>query len=332
MTAAAVVCARFQPPCRAHVEALTWAAQRHARVLVALLGADEACSLANPWSVDARRALLASARLAGPGVEYLALRDRRYERTRWSAELAELVGSRLPPAMPVVVIADAEHRAGLPPWPVPWAPGDLPTQFEVAEQSVRDALFWRTDAPDWALAGPLVAAGTEAALRTSLATPALAALRDEARYLRDYRAAWAAAPYPPVFVTVDALVSWRDAVLLIERGRLPGRGLLALPGGFIDPSEALAAACVRELREETGLDLTGMATPAARVFDDPERSLRGRTITHVYHYDLDPSRPQPRVAGADDARAARWWPRAALGPGNLFDDHYAILQTMLGLA
>lgn len=331
MSSVAVVCARFQPPCRAHVEAVRLAAACHARVLVVLVGADEACSLTNPWSLAARRALLMAAL---PGMRpdtCLALRDRRYERLRWSTEFAARVGEHLPPAASVRVIADPGSSAWIPPLPVQWPRQAPATPFGPAEQALRTGLLWRATAPDWSALAPLLAPGTDALLRESLATPPLAALREEAAYLTAYRETWAAAPYPPVFVTVDALVTWRDEVLLIERGRLPGRGLMALPGGFVDPSETLATACVREVREETGLELAAEVPAAARVFDDPERSLRGRTITHVFHFDLDPARARPAVAGADDARAARWLPQAGLGPAQFFEDHYAILQHMLGL-
>ena len=42
-------------------------------------------------------------------------------------------------------------------------------------------------------------------------------------------------------------------LLLVRRGRPPGRGLWSLPGGRVDHNESDTAAVVRELREETGL-------------------------------------------------------------------------------
>jgi ADP-ribose pyrophosphatase YjhB (NUDIX family) len=44
-------------------------------------------------------------------------------------------------------------------------------------------------------------------------------------------------------------------LLLIERGRPPGRGLWSLPGGRVETGETDAEAVVRELREETGLSV-----------------------------------------------------------------------------
>jgi ADP-ribose pyrophosphatase YjhB (NUDIX family) len=44
-----------------------------------------------------------------------------------------------------------------------------------------------------------------------------------------------------------------DGLLVVRRDIEPGRGLLALPGGFMDVEETWQQACVRELFEETGI-------------------------------------------------------------------------------
>ena len=43
-------------------------------------------------------------------------------------------------------------------------------------------------------------------------------------------------------------------VLLIRRGRMPWKGKLAFPGGFVDYGENPETAALRELREECGID------------------------------------------------------------------------------
>jgi 8-oxo-dGTP diphosphatase len=44
-------------------------------------------------------------------------------------------------------------------------------------------------------------------------------------------------------------------LLVIQRGHEPGRGLWSVPGGRVEPGEDDAAALIREMREETGLDV-----------------------------------------------------------------------------
>lgn len=162
--------------------------------------------------------------------------------------------------------------------------------------------------------------------------PAGARISEEHRYLAAYRSQYQALPYPPVFVTVDILVRWRGMVLLIRRGGQPGRGTWALPGGFLDAGERLASAAIREAKEETGLDIPVEAMGDPVVFDAPGRSLRGRTITHVFPVSL-PDDAQPAVRAGDDAADARWFDAGTLvsaSPG-MFDDHWHICRRMLGM-
>jgi len=162
----------------------------------------------------------------------------------------------------------------------------------------------------------------------------------EARYIEDYKRAWAVAPYPVTLVTVDTVIVHADPdgvphVLLVKRGAIPGRGNYAVPGGFIEPDEHLLTSALRELREETGLGLSDAEAMSRlkgqHVFDDPERSSRGRVITHVFHFAF-PAGPLPDVEGLDDAVEARWVPVAELAQyhGQFFEDHGAILRHFLG--
>lgn len=183
--------------------------------------------------------------------------------------------------------------------------------------------------------GQCLPPATLARLRATLAAPEFAETFAEFEANEQFRATWASAPWPPVFVTVDAVVVAHDHVLLVQRGRRPGKGLWALPGGFLDPNETLVEACIRELREETNIDVESSALAqsicATRIFDDPQRSLRGRTITHAYLMELDIVPALPSVAGGDDAACARWVPFDCVQRRELFEDHYGILQAMLGI-
>ena len=62
----------------------------------------------------------------------------------------------------------------------------------------------------------------------------------------------------------------------------------------------------------------------------PDRSQRGRIITHTHWFDL-PLKTLPAVAGADDAADARWFPIDGLArmEAKMFEDHFTILERFL---
>ncbi len=144
--------------------------------------------------------------------------------------------------------------------------------------------------------------------------------------------AWSVAPYPPIFTTTDALVEHRGEVLLIERGNHPGKGLLAMPGGFLEQEERLLTSCLRELEEETGIAHDESTWQGYLQYQDfyeaPGRSERGRMITHVFYFHLPEELPRPLVKGGDDAAKAMWLPVSALDARDFFDDHYHVIVDM----
>jgi 8-oxo-dGTP diphosphatase len=120
--------------------------------------------------------------------------------------------------------------------------------------------------------------------------------------------------------TTDAVIAGGDGrVVLILRKNEPHGW--ALPGGFVDRGEELGAACRREAREETGLDvelLTQLFT-----YSDPKRDPRKHTISTVYACKAKAG-AQP-VAG-DDAKDARWFSESGIPWAELCFDHAEILR------
>ena len=162
-------------------------------------------------------------------------------------------------------------------------------------------------------------------------------LFQEHQYVIEYRKdhSFTNAGYEAAHVTVDGCVLQSGHILIVERGTHPGMGLWALPGGFINPHERLVEAMLRELREETKLKVP---TPVLRgniakqeVFDDPNRSPRGRVISHGYLITLPPDpKGLPRVKGGSDAKKAFWVPLSELDPMRMFEDHYHIIRHLTG--
>ncbi len=136
--------------------------------------------------------------------------------------------------------------------------------------------------------------------------------------------------YPPFAVTADtAVFTRRDGrlcILMIERGSEPYRGRWALPGGFVDIDEDVGDAAVRELAEETGIQLADLRQLGA--YGAPDRDPRMRVVSVVFWTfvdDLDKS------SGGDDAAHAFVVPvdEALADPGRLAFDHHQVLTDAL---
>ena len=56
-------------------------------------------------------------------------------------------------------------------------------------------------------------------------------------------------------VAVGAIVIDEERLLMVQRARDPGKGLWSLPGGRVEAGEYMHDALVREVREETGLEV-----------------------------------------------------------------------------
>lgn len=337
---------RFEPFHIGHA-AVARHALGQAKKLILLVGsADTPRSIRNPWTV-AERTVMIRAALDDVTDRLLIrpLRDHLYNEAQWVATVQRTVNEAIQADG-----GDAEARIGLvgqekdttsyylqefPQWPLL----DVQHTETLSATELRHYLFE---------AGQLDFHGGLLMLRGNVPPPVydmLDAFRksgavydqllNEYRFIQDYRAGWAHAPYPPTFVTTDAVVVHSGHVLLVRRRSEPGKGLWALPGGFVKQDEALLVSCLRELREETRLKIPVPVLKGSikgqHVFDHPDRSLRGRTITHAFHFDF-PAGDLPAVKGSDDADKARWFPVSEaleMGP-KLFEDHLSILEFFLG--
>jgi bifunctional NMN adenylyltransferase/nudix hydrolase len=118
--------------------------------------------------------------------------------------------------------------------------------------------------------------------------------REYVKFINDYNSKFTH-PYcnKTTHVTVDLLIRTIDnnhnnAIVLIKRNKGLGSGKYALIGGFVEPHETCLDAVIRECYEETGIIIPKqLIDDESKVFDAPNRSDRGRIITHVYQCYLE---------------------------------------------
>ena len=333
----AILIGRFEPVHSGHLALLREALARARRAIVIVGSAHQARTPKNPFTWQEREAMVRGS-LPFDGAARLTVLPMRdyYDEPVWARAVREAVARHTAPGERIGLVghfkdASSGYLNAFPGWELI----RMERQGGVDATAIRDAYFGAAPNALEPFAADIPPA-TRTLLEQFARTPAFAALRQEWQVLRDYRAAWAAAPYPPIFVTVDAVLRCQGHVLLIRRAHAPGKGLWALPGGFLEPRDTLWQSCLRELAEETHFALPEERLRAAlrevAVFDHPDRSQRGRVITHAYFLDLDAS-ALPEVRGGDDAAHAQWVPQEQLAglEDQFHDDHFHILNCFLGL-
>lgn len=158
----------------------------------------------------------------------------------------------------------------------------------------------------------------------------------EFAFVARYHFQWRHAPYEPSFNTADALVVQSGHILMVKRNHFPGKGLWALPGGFIERDEVSRQTALRELDEETGIKVPEAVLlghiKASEVFEEPFRSSRGRTTTQAYLIHLKPGQlPKIKKGGMgedEEAQKVAWILLSDLRRDKCFEDHYSIISKM----
>lgn len=338
----AVVIGRFQPVHNAHVEMLRRAGEQAERVIVVVGSAHKPRTYKNPWVSRERAAMLIEATVPlqkSTGAKYVIEhnRDTIYNDQAWAVRVQELVNKNCDPDAKIALFG---HKKD----PSSFYLNMFP-QWEFVEQELIENLnatqirqiYFSPDTFNFNWFSGVLPDSTIAYLRWFKDSPEYRTIVREKEFLEKYRKQFEVLPYPPIFVTADAVVIQSGHVLMVKRGADPGNGLWALPGGFVNAGtdRSVEDAALRELREETGIKVPEKvlrgSIAGSRVFDAVDRSQRGRTITHAFHFSLQEGEWNlPRVKGADDAERAQWIPIANLNSEEIFEDHYDIIQHFLG--
>ena len=280
----------------------------------------------NPLSLPERIALLERvyhSQLEAGRIAIATLSDQLYDNAAWEADLATLVEKLQIDGFVVRRDVKGKRERQLSRVaPVHSCVADRMTQWR------REEIF-----AGWYDGGPIphLSLGTVSALVDLRESKSFAWLKEEWQFHKGYRAAWAGTPYPVKFITADACIECKGRVLLVRRGSWPGKGLWALPGGFLENDETVDEAAARELGEETNLDLTLEQAQEWLIrqgmFDLPYRDGRGRLVTGGYYFRV-PGEVLPQVEASDDADAVWWAPVDQIQPEFMMADHFDIMRAL----
>ena len=343
---ALVFIARAQPFHRGHKAVIDQALKRAKHVVVVVGSSFAARNIRNPFTFEERKAMILSAYttcsdIHPDRIKVVPVSDYPYDDTKWVSAIQRVVDQAVPDAKNVGLIGHSKDSTSyyldiFPQWN---GHVEVPNVNDINATDIRKLMFEPStgnaeriqalmgDVPYATMCKCISAIGQ---LNGPWDT-----LYQEYQMVKKYKEAWKVAPFPPTFMTVDAVVVQSGHILLVERGDMPGKGLWALPGGFLNQEETMLDGALRELKEETRIKVPPQIlkdrVKNSKTFDAPNRSTRGRTITQAFYIDLGVGE-LPKVKGSDDAKKAWWEPIGNLKQEVFFEDHFAIIDHFLGFA
>lgn len=333
-----VLIGRFEPPHVGHEKVYAEALEKAEKLIILVGSSFQPRTIKNPWTYNERVEMIRSVLPDVDRVHLAPLRDEMYNDQKWAMNVQRTVEtivsnrswSDYPPKIGLIGHSKDESSYYLKMFPQ-W---DLieHTLVEIINATDLRTLYFEGHSLRF-LKG-VVSQPVYEFLDKFRSTDEFKRLEREHHTIKDYKKNFAGLKYPPVFMTCDAVVVQSAHILLVQRGSAPGEGLWALPGGFVNPSERVVDAAIRELREETGLKVPAPvlkgSIKAEKLFDKPDRSLRGRTFTMAYHIEL-PAGDLPPIKGGDDAVDAKWIPLSEVKEEVMFEDHMAIIRYFTGV-
>lgn len=344
-----------------HAEVLRRALNTYVKVLVIVGSARQPRTPKNPWKAEERAQLIRAwyaeeqNRSSKPLGELIILtnRDFPYNNQLWLVEVQKLIAG-VSTGLPVYITGSKRDDTTfyLDMFPAPTYQLDLVEENRNVSKSLsatwcRELYLGRTlngkelSSTEYdALIKAFVPAATVDFLDEFEKTEHFEYLQEAHRVLTQRRSEIIGKYGPMISVTIDNVVIQSGHVLLIRRRSHPGKGLWALPGGYLNSNEWTLQGALRELDEESKIDCPPAVLRNSVVFDawfeHPDRSLISRVITHAFCFKLPDYKVNgrvtlPKVKGSDDADRARWFPlsEALAMSETLFDDHHSILEDFI---
>lgn len=280
----AVMIGRYQPPHLGHFHGFHRALETCEELIILVGSSHSSLDPKNPFSFKKRQEMIAAYTneyLPGRVTAIFPLKDHLKD-VHWSQSVRQAVNAVASDADIVLCGYHKDSSSYYLNYFPDWEFLELPNYKEINATDIRENLF--------EVRGPIpgtVPDKVRIILEDWAKTEEFERLKKEYLFYKSYRQKFAGMEHRPTFVTVDAVIfDNKQNVLLIKRKDFPGKGYYSLPGGFVGQEETLAQSVIRTIENKTGLILSEEDTRRVKVIDNPSRSLRGRTITHVHAFQL----------------------------------------------
>lgn len=341
----AVYIGRFQPLHNGHINTLINAAKLAERVIVIVGSSAKPRTYKNPFFFGERKAMIINAekefQIARNNKSVINIEsniDTMYDDNAWTVRVQNIVNSyALTGNEKIAIIGHTKDESSA---YLRWFP-----QWDLIEQELVEPIdatqirsLYFSDRFNKDFIRAVVPSSTIDFLVGFSKSKEYNQIVREREFIAKYKKQYESLPYPPIFVTADSVVTQAGHILLVKRRAEPGKGLWALPGGFVNANadKSVEDAAIRELIEETQIKLPEKILRGSivnrKVFDAINRSERGRTITHAVHIRLtDGEWNLPKIKGSDDAEKAQWVPLGKVRSEEIFEDHFDIIQYFVGV-
>lgn len=326
---------RFQPLHVGHLSIISHMQKNYQQVIILVGSANQRASIKNPFSFEQRKQWLETGFHNMPKgaetakkIDVLPLNDYRYNEAKWEAELKAQVISATNKTDKITLVGYEKDNSSyyLKSFPQ-WSYEEVPQSIKISATPIRNAWFnghlsdYSEFLPDF----------VEQFLNANQAD--YQDIFDEYFFLEAEKKKFRNYPYPETlkFCTTDSLVLCDGKILLVKRGMAPGKNCWALPGGYVNKGERFLAAAIRELYEETSIEVNveQLQLIDSQLFDDPKRSFGFDRISVGHYFKLDGK--CPKVTAGDDAAAVKWVETSHIKNIKMFDDHGDIIDHFLDI-
>lgn len=326
---------RFQPLHIGHITIMAYMQKKYDHVIILVGSANQRISIKNPFSFERRKQWLEQSfdDLVGDAhssqkITVLPLNDYRYNDVKWEAGLSAHVAKATINQDNITLVGHEKDDSSyyLKSFPQ-WGYDSVAQRIKISATPIRTAWFENKLADFKDFLPPYVHEYLRDKQQNHADTFA------EYDYLEAEKRKFAAYPYPETLklCCADSVLVCGNDILLIKRGDVIGKGSWALPGGYVNRGEKFADAAMRELYEETNVEVKPeqLELVDSQMFDDPKRTIGFDRMTVGHYYKL--AGDCPKVKGADDAAEAKWVKLNAIKGIKMFDDHADIIDHFLDI-